>query len=256
MIKYIAIALLIALAMPAQGQNVIGKSRTLGRIDGRGNSLPESLHSAAVLWMEFEYNDTTNYYNYGNFLNDGFVTNVSCNPSVGGGYATFDGINDNIRVIKKAGLTSFNTNDFSVMAMYRTSWTGTTWIVDTYGTGGGQIILSSPSLSFGTYSDAVGSTLAARSPTPIANGGWFYFVGTRAGTTMQAYTNGILCWTTNGTLRNVTNSNPLTIGGRWDAGAANRFYNGDLALFAIFNRLITSNEQSQVFNSIRGRLGL
>lgn len=86
---------------------------------------------------------------------------------------------------------------------------------------------------------------------------WFHIVGTCTSGSQVVYINGnsVGTGTTVGPFS--TNTGGMSIGAYGGySGAHSYYYNGDIALVRVYNKVLTQSEVKQNFNTIRGRFGL
>lgn len=89
----------------------------------------------------------------------------------------------------------------------------------------------------------------------LANNTWQFIAFTYDGTTIRGYSNGAFTDISTGTANGATNTDsPLMIGRR--AGATPLMFHGKIGSVEIYNRVLSNNEISTLFNKDRRRFGL
>ena len=93
----LGIAIALASLVACEGQEVYGRSKTAIKYTGR--SMPLTRETNCVLWLTYEYNDGTNFYDYSRNGYDGVITvatNAPIYSTAGEGCVWFDGSGDTI----------------------------------------------------------------------------------------------------------------------------------------------------------------
>jgi len=204
-----------------------------------------------------------------------FVDRVPPHPSSAGGlerYFTFDGANDYVNLgtqAQAAGAYLFEdsgvanttgpppfTMEFFVRRSSSASGTDCLLRVDDWSRTNLQMSdsLISHAIGYGGTQDTVNHSIT------ITDGIWYYIAFTWIKlTTQQIYVNGVLG-------SQGTPSQSSFAGTTGDGGGANlfrghtnpyqNFFNGDLAVYRLYNRVLTATEITQNYTALKGRFGL
>lgn len=209
----------------------------------------DSYNSGSSTW--YDLCDTSN----------GTLTNGPTFNGANGGSIIFDGINDYI---------TLGNNKYQ----YQDNFTLEAWcnftnlpnnaglcgarhpIVYNHDYGYNMTVGSAGLLRFDTY-NTVSTNAGANSLTSVVGQNYFHGVGTKNGTTISLYLNGI--FQNLGTL--TTNAvyyinEPFVIGGNALCGGSRFYSTGNIAIVKVYNRALTSSEILNNYNMMKGRFGL
>lgn len=181
--------------------------------------------------------------------NNGVDTSISYNTAKVGQGATFNGSASKILI--PGALPAFG--DMTYSAWVKTSGTigqiisdntsGTGWVMRLFLTGG--------KANFALVNYGVGGTTQLLSQSTINDNAWHHVVGTRSGTLMSLYIDGVLSSTT--TVSTVPTSNiPLALGCENYAGTCYEYFGGMLDEVGIWGRSLSSVEVSALYNQGSG----
>lgn len=171
---------------------------------------------------------------------------------------SFDGVNDYVSIVDDSSLDLGAINDFSISAWVNLKGYGTSHstILQKYRASFGNTYyglrvdgISNPKkMSFtiwdGTYNPMVFDNVNVPLNT------WTHFVGIRNATHLQLWRDGVLVnSTTDTTTGTLSNSANLYLG---SSGGTRNYFNGSIDEVLIFNRSLSSDEISQLYNSGNG----
>jgi hypothetical protein len=107
------------------------------------------------------------------------------------------------------------------------------------------------------YSDGVLRSLTVNTSNYLTTTSWFQIVGTFVSGAKKLYINTNLANSNTQTGVLATNSNGMSIGAYGGTTAAKSYYyNGNLAICRVYNKVLTPAEIQQNFNATRGRFGI
>jgi len=173
----------------------------------------------------------------------------------------FDGIDDSVIIPANSNL-SFGTSDFSVAFWFRMSASeggpepGLS--VDErccdewgYGLGASLEMFNSPPLgqvSFGVSGAGFGDATQTGSQIAlILDDEWHTVVGTRSGSAVSVYLDGLLMREVTGVIYDVGESNPIYLGQRFTGG---NHHHGTMDELSIYNRALSASEVSTLYSTI------
>ena len=108
--------------------------------------------------------------------------------------------------------------------------------------------------NFGTYNQLTTTTSAGAG---IDASGWFQVVGTFITGSRKLYVNGILKNSDSATGTIATNNGGMSIGAYGGySGGRDYYYNGDIAIVRVYNKVLTPAEVLNNYNALKGRFGL
>jgi len=172
------------------------------------------------------------------------VSNVSFDST---GQPTFDGTSDSILV----GTVGNYSNTITVEAVFKTS-SSASWKNILCGTSGDIIFtVNGSKLNFGSQGNSP-IAHANYSTTDVNDGEWHYGVATYDGSQVKIYVDGVL-ESTNSRSGNQTPSS-LRVGSN-NAGAS-EFFNGDIPLVKLYNRVLTAAEITNNYNAYKNRFNI
>ena len=101
------------------------------------------------------------------------------------------------------------------------------------------------------------TNLSTTTATYMNTSSWYQVVGTYISGSRKLYINGVLVNSDSQTGLINTDANGMSIGvyGGY-SGARGYYYNGNLAICRVYNRVLTASEIQQNFNALRGRFGI
>jgi len=203
----IALCLMLVAGFCFAELNAIGKARTLepNRIDaqttGKLSVMPESTYTSAVLWLEFSYDDGSNFYGLISDNADGIVTNANNQPvwstNVGGSIAC-DGTDDHISAdwcaINLAGSSNF-TVSFWAKALTPSTNRASFMLSDAAGTASTLLVIYPHDIN-GVISAGMrvyyNGAVVLTEVGIIRNGTWDMFTFVNEGANQRGYVNGVL----------------------------------------------------------------
>lgn len=237
------------------GMNSSIQSATIAKAQIFSNSLRDSLLANLVSEWKFDelstalnnqlIKDSWNGGNNGTLytgagdVSDKLVTGSNC---VYGKCLSFDGVGDFISTTNS--IQNMGLNDFTVSGWIKfnsISSGGAFAGSGLCGTGtlipGWQFGINWNNLEFYTR-DSVGTTVASKAQNFLLNT-WYYLAGTRSGTNLYVYINGVQWNVASGAVRNVSNSEALDIGRVY---GANGYLNGLIDDIRIYGAAIPSSQ--------------
>ncbi len=169
---------------------------------------------------------------------------------------SFDGSNDHILVTNISDL-NFETGDFSLslwlnsnssnqqMVIHKSYYEGETgyWVRlnDTY---------QNDKTTFLTETGSNPDPTVGNSSLNTSDGNWHHIVATRNNNKLSLFADGQLLSTTVGSIVNIYSDNFLSIGAQLASnGAVSNFFNGYIDDISIFNRAISTDEVSTLYNA-------
>ena len=176
-----------------------------------------------------------------------------------GGIFTFDGIDDYMQInsISNDTLLSLKKQTASVWVRQRGGTTSFIAIGTTGNDNNRNCYLYGNNTTFLRYLVANGSTFSQCQITSgfPGLGNWFNIVGTYDLQTMRLYINGSEVQTTSTTIIPLQSTNLYSRFGERTQNSTSKF-EGDMASWAVYNRVLTANEVQQNFEALRGRFGI
>ena len=174
-------------------------------------------------------------------------------------YFSFNG-ETNSRLIKVPNNTNLDTQTPSVEVWIKTNATNQNGFWFEKGTVNTQYSLFQEGTTilwrhnFGTYNQLTTTTSAGAG---INASGWFQVVGTFTSGSRILYVNGIQKNSDSATGTIVTNNGGMSIGvyGGY-SGGRDYYYNGDIAIVRVYNKVLTPAEVLNNYNANKGRFGL
>lgn len=108
------------------------------------------------------------------------------------------------------------------------------------------------------YSGIGLNTLSTTTANFINTSSWYQIIGTYVSGDRRLYINGNLVRNDTQTGTIGTNNTGMSIGayGGYDGTPRNYYYNGNLAICRVYNKVLTPDEIKQNFNATRGRFGI
>ena len=180
---------------------------------------------------------------------------------VNGSAIHFDGIDDSVVIPANPNL-SFGANDFSVGFWFRlaSSTDGPVpamWVDERccdergFWLGASLQMSNSPPLG-GVYFAVSGSgfgdaTKATSSLSPIIDDEWHMVVGTRSGSAVSVYLDGLLVGVGSGPTYDVGDSNPIHLGQRFNGDS---FHLGTMDEVFVYDRALSASEVQTLFSSV------
>lgn len=188
---------------------------------------------------------------------------VKNGTTVGSGYNavskafTFDGVNDTISF--GTGNTVFPLPQISHEFLFRSFGTvPTTGTFPglcglTYGVRG---YLTSTGMVFGFDDGTAFPSLTTAGTLPIFSGQWFHVTNTHDGTNWKLYVNGKLSNSRTSTWLGTTRWPTDTFNIGRDNNNVNLYFYGEIAVYSLYNKVLTATEVAQNFEALRGRYGI
>jgi hypothetical protein len=172
------------------------------------------------------------------------VSNVSFDST---GQPTFDGTSDSILV----GTVGNYSNIMTVEAVFKTS-SSASWKNILCGTSGDIIFtVNGSKLNFGSQ----GSSPIAHanySTTNVNDGEWHYGVATYNGSQVKIYVDGVL----ESTNSRSGNQTPSSLRAGSNNAGTSEFFNGDIPLVKLYNRVLTAAEITNNYNAYKNRFNI
>ena len=194
-------------------------------------------------------NDGTTFYDISGSMYDGTLMNGLSYSTTGYGSMNFDGTDDYVRTYQNAQQLGFYNANYTMEAwVYPTNLSGDRTMFGTDGSGlrqGLHLVFRSGSIYQGHFaSDYEAGTVSVNN--------WYQIVYTYNASTgaCQIYKNAVLQGT--GSIQSFIGTTEVLIG-RWISA---QYFSGPGANYKIYNRVLTSDEITQNFNALRGRVGL
>lgn len=203
------------------------------------------------------YNGISNtWYDLSPSFNNGTLLNGVTFSNVKGGIMVFDGVNDYI------SLSNRTTSSFTIGCWLKTTATSLSGSQAYDGNGiiwsdvGGianDFILSILNNKAAWFTGDVTTTIS--STTTINTGSWFYLTVVKNGSnnTKQLFINGVLESSGVSSSTLLTDNSNIIIGGNT---IDSRYFNGNISIVQIYNRVLSTNEIEQNYNAIKKRYEL
>lgn len=226
-------------------------------------SIPNIPLSGITLWLDAGLSTSYpgsggTWYDLSGNNNNGTLTNGAIYSSLGGGSIFFDGTNDYVTFPSVTGMPTGNTN-YTIITFFIAPtavrrnafilW-GTTG--SSKQTNGFRTIDSGENAAGGFVNFWWASDLQVN--TPLSNNTWYEAVATYNGSTRTVYKNNVSVGSGAANTANVTNQSTLAVGRTF--GAAFEYMLGNISAVIVYNRSLSTNELTQVFNAYKGRYGL
>ncbi len=214
---------------------------------GISQNLPPYVPTNGLVgWWPFNGNANDESGNGNNGTVNGATLTADRFGNQGSAYA-FNGTTNNIVVQNSQ---SFQTNTWSISAWFKTSFMGYNRITskDKPGVPSNDFCLI---VQNGVLYISASVNGQLNSPLPIcstfvADGNWHHVLASRQNGFFNISIDGILCTTVSDGFSNLTNSNPLYIGS--PSPFPSQYFNGQLDDIAIWNRALTPQEITQLYN--------
>ena len=172
-------------------------------------------------------------------------------------YYSFDGVDDYVSVADDNSL-DFGTGGFSLEVYFyipSTESDGYHFLVAKYNNANDGWDIGYQTINSINYINGAvnGRTLYFRNPATklisstqdiILNSGWSHLVATRGGDSSHVYINSVLIGSNQAT-NNLTNSVPLTIGGR----SGELYHKGDIGKIKLYNKALSQSEVTTLYNN-------
>jgi hypothetical protein len=168
----------------------------------------------------------------------------------------FDGTNDYINVSNVDTINGMITDSVSIEAFFNAD------VVNSYDVIGGlqdtTSVRYSCAFNIGRRNGAIGFDLETTTgqtrilsdDSEVAIGNWYHIVGTHKPNTTTLYINGIQEKISYYRTGNLVNFDGLVIGSDITPG---RYFNGQIALFKVYNKLLSASEVLQNYNALKSR---
>jgi hypothetical protein len=244
------LTILLFLTGSVLAQNTIGFSRTAKRYDrsqlGKISTMPTSIATNLLLWLEFSQNDGTNWYSLAAQANGTSPANNPTWTNLVGGAAYFNGTTN--------GILSTNavlTGDFTVLAWFKPDGASSNArIVDKHYANG---------FWFGKDSSGArwGGGIKDTSPpyghfAEVTESQWNMLTMMRSNTTKSLYLNATLV--TNATVATGGDATAISIGQQ--SGSSSARYKGWIGRVLIIMRSLDAHEVTNLYNATKGDYGL
>lgn len=251
-----ALTILLLLTGSALAQNTIGFSRTARRYDrdqlGKVSVMPTILFTNSVMWQTFSKDDGTNYFDFAD-TNNGATNVPPAWTNAMGGAVIFSGTN----FIKVTAANSLaGSNALAVACWVRMSTlAGNQAFITKYQNSGAypgwgfRMANATGKLEFWHG----GASWKTSTGSGLATGTWQHATAVWNAGALTFYINGTQNYATNGlSLIPAHTAHDAFLA--QDPGGNNRL-NGWIADVALFNRVLTSNEVVNLYNSTKGTYG-
>jgi hypothetical protein len=244
--------IVLCLTLHADAQNVFGFSKTVRRESFEVQ--PASSDSSCVLWLPFEYDDGTNYYDSSTALNNATATNAATQPTYSAGVLVTDGVNNNLLIGNTASICNASRMSITAWVKYNgvvsPSAFGTVATVQD-GVAGKFFFIIQTDLTIDLAIQRVGDTVWQQnvSTNRVASNAWTFVCGTYDGTNVTDYINGTAdkMLLVAGVL---SNSTAVVNIGSWRS--VSHLFKGGLDDVRIFDRALTAGEVEGIYNQTRG----
>ena len=220
---------------------------------------PFSIHDSSIILHLDAANPksyvsgSTTWYDLSGYNNTGTLTNGAIFDTANKGSILFDGVDDYVNVPYNASTISFPTNNATICAWYRVSTSGDAYgcLVTQRSSGGSgfQTYVISNKL----YADG-GGTGGLYSTTTVAAGtiSFATFVYDKTNSLLKVYLNGIYEAQTSYT-GNIQDTYPIRLAnGAFGDGP----FPGHIYMASVYNRVLSSDEILQNYNTQKSRFGL
>jgi hypothetical protein len=171
------------------------------------------------------------------------------------GSFTFDGVND----IATAGYnTALDTQTPTVEVWVKTNATTQNGFWFEKGAVNSQYSLFQEGGSIKWRMNIGGITeLAVNTASVMNTSNWFQVVGTYTSGSRILYVNGVQVGSNTQTGTIATSTSGMSIGAYGgNSGSTGYFYNGNIGIVRVYNKVLSANEVMQNFNATRGRYGI
>jgi hypothetical protein len=171
------------------------------------------------------------------------------------GSFTFDGVND----IATAGYnTALDTQTPTVEVWVKTNATTQNGFWFEKGAVNSQYSLFQEGGSIKWRMNIGGRTeLAVNTASVMNTSNWFQVVGTYTSGSRILYVNGVQVGSNTQTGTIATSTSGMSIGAYGgNSGSTGYFYNGNIGIVRVYNKVLSANEVMQNFNATRGRYGI
>jgi len=192
--------------------------------------------------------------------NNGTLTNGAVYDSLGGGSIYFDGTNDYVTFSSVTGMPLGNSNYTIITFFTSPTMIRRNGLILWGTTGSSKQVNAMRTLDTSENGNTQGGLLNywwandLAVNTQLTNNAWYEAVATYNGSTRTIYKNNVSVGSGSANTANVTNQSTLAVGRVY--GAAFEYMLGNIAAVIVYNRTLSTDELTQVFNAYKGRYGL